>query len=47
MTRGEQFSFVVENAITGRMDRVVVRNDGRIVAKERGNGGTTYTVVRT
>ncbi|MFP7755346.1 hypothetical protein ACLG6S_11970 [Thermodesulfobacteriota bacterium B35] len=47
MARGEKFSFVVDADIAGRMDRVIMINDGRILAKERKEGGTVYTIVRT
>ncbi len=47
MASGEEFSFIVDNDIAGRMDRVIMINDGRIVAKKRGDKGTLYTVVRT
>ncbi len=47
MAGGDTFSFIVDNDIAGRMDRVIMLNDGRILAKEQGEEGTTYTVVRT
>ena len=47
MASGDRFSFIVDTDIAGRMDRVIMLNDGRILAKEHGEEGTTYTVVRT
>ena len=47
MSAGEELSFIVANDIAGRMDRVILLNDGRILAKEPGPEGTVYTIVRT
>ncbi len=47
MVEGDRFTFIVDNDIAGRMDRVIQINDGRILARERSDEGTTYTVVRT
>jgi len=47
MKAGQRFSFTVSMDIAGRMDRVVMINDGRIVSKQQDNGDMVYTVERT
>ena len=47
MRTGEQFSFIVSMDIVGRMDRVILINDGRIVNKKTEAGDMVYTVERT
>jgi hypothetical protein len=43
--RGEkQFSFVVDHGVSGRMDRVVVMNDGQILEKTVRSEGVFYRV---
>ena len=47
MTTGERFSFIVDQNIAGRMDRVVLINDGRVISKVSGGEGVAYEVERT
>jgi hypothetical protein len=47
MKTGERFSFIVEQKIAERMDRVVMINDGRVKTKEAGTEGVVYEVERT
>jgi hypothetical protein len=47
MQPGERFSFLVAPDVAGRMDRVVLINDGRIVEKARQNGDVVMTVEKT
>jgi hypothetical protein len=47
MKADQQFSFIVSMDIAGRMDRVVMINDGCIVSKQQDNGDVIYTVERT
>lgn len=39
--------FIVDPDTAGRMDRVIVLNDGRIAEKKVESGGVSYTVVKT
>ena len=47
MRSGERFAFVVDPDIVGRMDRVVVINDGKIVSKTRKADLVQYEVEKT
>jgi len=47
MRPGERFAFVVDADVAGRMDRVVLINDGAIVRKQAGDDGVLYEVERT
>jgi len=47
MKTGQRFSFIIDQAIAGRMDRVVMINDGRVIKKEAGSEGIVYEVERT
>jgi hypothetical protein len=47
MNAGEKFSFLISADIAGRMDRVVVFNDGRVVAKQPCGDDVVYTVEKT
>ncbi len=47
MHRGDILRFIVDPDTAGRMDRVVVLSDGRIVEKKSESGGVSYTVVKT
>jgi len=44
MRTGQRFRFVVAPDITGRMDRVVLINDGRIVSRTSIPDGVIYEV---
>lgn len=46
MHRGDILRFIVDPDTAGRMDRVVVFSDGRIVEKKLESGGVSYTVVK-
>ena len=47
MAAGQRFLFIVDQKIAGRMDRVIMINDGRVIKKEVGAEGTVYEVERT
>jgi len=47
MKTGQRFSFIIEQKIADRMDRVVVINDGRVITKEAGSEGVVFEVERT
>jgi hypothetical protein len=47
MRPGERFSFLVAPDVAGRMDRVVLINDGRIVKKEQQDGDVLFTVEKS
>lgn len=47
MTRGQRFRLWVDATVAGRMDRVIVINDGKIVAKKTDRDGTMYEVEKT
>ena len=47
MQMGEQFTFIIENKIAQRMDRVITINDGRAVRIEEQGQNLLYTVERT
>lgn len=47
MVAGQQFSFVVSPDIAGRMDRVVMVNDGMVVNKRRDGANVVFKVERT
>ena len=47
METGQLFSFIVSMDIAGRIERVVMLNDGRVVSKKQRNGDMVYTVERT
>ncbi len=44
MTYGQRFCFVVDAAVAGRMDRVILISDGKIIDKKIGLQGTIYDV---
>ncbi len=44
MAPGQRFRLLVDASIAGRMDRVIVINDGRIVTKKTDLNGTMYEV---
>ncbi|WP_339137285.1 MAG: hypothetical protein WGN25_04635 [Candidatus Electrothrix sp. GW3-4] len=47
MRAGQQFSFLVEQKIAQRMDRVITFNDGRAIRIEEQGEDLLYTVERT
>ena len=47
MNADETFRFIVDEDIAGRMDRVVMQNDGSIEKKKKGPEGITYLVGKT
>ncbi|NOQ46681.1 MAG: hypothetical protein GQ559_08440 [Desulfobulbaceae bacterium] len=47
MDAGDEFRFIVDENIAGRMDRVVMLHDGRIEKKEKGPEGISYLVGKT
>ena len=47
MRPGQRFRFVIDPPIAGRMDRVVIVNDGRVLEKTAGEGGVLYLVEKT
>ena len=47
MHPGEAFRFILDEDTAGRMDRVVMINDGRVEKKEKGADGVTYLVSKT
>ena len=47
MAPGQRFRLLVDESVAGRMDRVIVINDGRIVAKKTNRNGTMYEVEKT
>lgn len=47
MEREGRFSFVVDHRVSGRMDRVVIMNDGVVLKKEDRPDGVYYLVART
>jgi len=47
MKPGHGFSFIVDEKISGRMERVVMINDGRLITKKISPEGIVYEVERT
>ncbi len=47
MQPGQRFSFLVSPDVAGRMDRVVMINDGRVVSKQEQAGDILFTVEKT
>lgn len=47
MKAGHGFSFIVDQKIAGRMERVVMINDGRVLTKKNSPEGIVYAVERT
>jgi hypothetical protein len=47
MRTGQQFSFIIASDIAGRMERVIVINDGRVVSKKQQLTDMVYTVEKT
>lgn len=47
MAIGERLSFLVDKDVAGRMDRVVLINDGRVIGKTAGPDGVVFVVERT
>lgn len=47
MLPGERFSFVCDQTMAGRMDRVVTMADGTVLRREKDDQGVHYTVART
>ena len=47
MVRGQRFSLLIDTGITGRMKRVIVINDGKIIASKTDRNGTVYEVEKT
>ena len=47
MARGQRFCLWVDAAVAGRMDRVIVINDGKIVVKKTDRDGTMYEIEKT
>ncbi len=47
MRPGQRFRFIVDDSIAGRMDRVVLINDGRIISKNKADKATVYEVEKT
>ena len=47
MNAGERFSFIISADTAGRMDRVVVFNDGQVVGKQPRGSDVVYIVEKT
>jgi len=47
METGQQFTFIVEEEIAQRMERVITINDGCAVSVTEQNGDVIYIVERT
>jgi len=47
METGQRFSFIIDQDIADRIERVIMINDGRVRTKEAGSEGVVYEVERT
>jgi hypothetical protein len=47
MRSGQRFYFIVDGGIVVRMDRIIMINHGRIIARESGPEGTEYEVEKS
>ncbi len=47
MKPGARFSFIVDPDVAGRMDRVVLMCDGRVIGKESDAEGVVFEVEKT
>ena len=47
MTSGVRYSFICDENMAGKMDRVITFADGLVVSKEKTPDGTVFVVERT